>query len=226
MREFRTIETEKYEKIEGTGMVRSTGMITAQEAFDHLKKHLSENGLLPDEYFIPSSLQDMSQELPDFRTAVCHTDWGGSEGIYIDIYLEYSENRERKLFPFATGKTLDDSGDAFLRMSRISAECSLMLNGRGFKVKVSEHNYAVQNEATQEKPSLLSQIQSAEARTEAPAATYDLSLTKQEFDIAAKAIMMSKAQLPSLGGFFSEEVYKGLKDKLAAAATQAMSVER
>ena len=141
MRNIKTIETDRYEPMEDNIHVKHVGMITAQEAFDQLKQHLTAVDLLPDEYFIPSSSQNMEQELPNFSSAICHTDWGGSEGIYIDIGLAYFENRERKFFPLATGKTLDDSGDAFVRMSRIAAECSILLNGRGSIVKVSEPFY-------------------------------------------------------------------------------------
>lgn len=140
MRELKTIESEIYEKAEDGIHIRRVGMIKAQEAFDILENHLKEANLLPDEYF-SLYFNAADKELPEFNTAVCHTDWGGSEGIYIDIDLVYRENNEIKMFHFATGKTLDSSGDAFIKMSRIAAECSMMLNGRGSIVRVSENNY-------------------------------------------------------------------------------------
>lgn len=142
MFEIKTIECEKYEKVEGSkNLVKCVGMITGQEAFDQLRDHLERFGMLPDEYFMQSHEPEMQRQLPDFNTAICQVDWGGSEGIYLDISLLYYENRERKFMNFATGKTLDESGDAFLKMSRIAAECSMMLNGRGSIVKVSENAY-------------------------------------------------------------------------------------
>lgn len=140
MREIKTIESERYEKMDDGVHLKYIGMVKAQEAFDTLKKHLEKEGMLPDEYF-SLNFQVEGKELPDFCTAVCHTDWGGSEGIYIDIDLIYFENNEQKTFHFATGKTLESSGDAFLKMSRIAAECSMMLNGRGSILRVSEKNY-------------------------------------------------------------------------------------
>lgn len=167
MFEIKTIESDKYEPVEGTNCVKHVGMITGQEAFDQLYEHLERVGLLPDEYFSPAALSDLSGDLPNFSEAICHTNWGGSEGIYIDIFLRYREDGSWKQFPFATGKTLDASGDAFLKMSRIAAECSMMLNGRGCKVRVSENAYE-NNPLTQEvKPSLTQQIQSANTRASA-----------------------------------------------------------
>lgn len=71
-------------------------------------------------------------QLPDFNFARCVPNFGGSEGIYLDIDLIYcDEDGEQKSLRFATGKTLQEGVDAFFWMSRIAAECSLMLNGRG-----------------------------------------------------------------------------------------------
>lgn len=148
MIELKTIESDKYEPVGDRGHVRHVGMITVQDAFDRLSEHLTKVGLMPDEYFTAPFGINMSAELPDFDYAVCHTNWGGSEGIYIDISLTYYENREKKSFPFATGKTLESNGDAFLKMSRIAAECSMMLNGRGSIVRLSEHAYDLPGKET------------------------------------------------------------------------------
>ena len=164
MREIKTIASDRYEKMEN-GLLKHVGMITGKEAFNQLKKHLEEVGLLPDEYFIPTYFQkNMDEELPAFRSAICHTDWGGNEGIYVDIELMYIENRNRKFHHFATGKTLDESGEAFLRMSRIAAECSIMLNGRGEIVRVPESSYENSSTLDAVKTPLSVQLESAAAR--------------------------------------------------------------
>lgn len=139
IREIHTLKTEIYEPA-GDGIhLKLVGMMKAEDAFKALKKHLESVGLLPDEYF-SQGLFDKKQELPEYYEAVCNTNWGGSEGIYIDISLMYRENdrEELKFFKLATGKTLGQSGDDFLLMSRIAAECSMMLNGFGTVVKVTE----------------------------------------------------------------------------------------
>ena len=161
MRTIKTIESDRYEDMDDNIHVKHVGMITYKDAFDQLHDHLKEVNLLPDEYFVPSISNQPDEELPDFRTAICHTDWGGSEGIYIDIMLLHYENWEPKLYSFATGKTLSSDGEAFMQMSRIAAECSMMLNGRGFLVKVPDHYYETDKALAQDKPSLSSQIQTA-----------------------------------------------------------------
>lgn len=141
MLEIKTIESEKYERIEGTNRMRFVGMITAEEAFDQLYTHLEKMNLLPDEYF-GMEFTSRGKVLPKFRDALCYANWGGSEGVYVDVFLSYDDvDNKRKLFHLATGKTLAEGGDAYLKMSRIATECSMMLNGRGSVVKVSEYNY-------------------------------------------------------------------------------------
>lgn len=184
MIELKTIESERYEKMEDQIHVKQVGMIQAKEAFQQLKDHLEKVGLLPDEYFIPSFRCNPEEELPDFNTAICHTDWGSNEGIYLDIALQYTEDHEPKLLSFATGKTLDSSGEAFLRMSRIAAECSMMLNGRGFIVKVPERFY--------ENVSALEQ-------------DFSLSTPSQAADIANEP-----NHLPSTGSLSSEDIEQDL----------------
>lgn len=133
MRELKTLEVDRWEPSEKKGMLKHVGMISPQEAFDVLDEHLKKSGMLPDEYFSPNSWAWKGvNELPDYVQASCTVNWGGNEGIYLDISLLYrDEQQQLQRFNFATGKTLGTSGDDFLRMSRIAAECSMMLNGRG-----------------------------------------------------------------------------------------------
>lgn len=140
MREIKTIDVDRYEPSDKPGMVKHVGMISPREAFDVLGKHLESEGLMPDEYFnLITYKGNEVKELPDYLCADCNVNWGGNEGIYLDISLLYSdENRQLQRFAFATGKTLGRTGDDFLRMSRIAAECSMMLNGRGDIVRFYE----------------------------------------------------------------------------------------
>ncbi len=141
MREIHTIDPGRYEEGSRKGLVRQVGMIGAQELFDKLKAHLEQVDMMPDEYFLPGShyWNGKNPELPEYSQAVCHTNWGGNEGIYIDIDLQYLDDEHKlKSFHLATGKTLGSSGDDFLHMSRIAAECSMLLNGWGSIVKVNE----------------------------------------------------------------------------------------
>lgn len=150
MRELRTLEVDRWEPSEKKGMVKHVGMVSPQQAFDALKKHLEEIGLMPDEYFLSDeySWKDI-KELPNYIRASCDVNWGGSEGIYLDVVLLYrDENKHLQHFNLATGKTLGESGDDFLRMSRIAAECSMMLNGRGGLVRFQEEDKYIINATT------------------------------------------------------------------------------
>lgn len=145
MREIKTIEVDRWEPSEKKGMVKHVGMISPQEAFDVLETHLKSVGLLPDEYFLSGArLWGDLHELPDYFRADCSVNWGGSEGIYLDIDLRYYDEEQNLCFlHLATGKTLGETGDDFLRMSRIAAECSMLLNGRGEIVRFYEEEKGV-----------------------------------------------------------------------------------
>lgn len=140
MRELHTIEVDKWVPGDRPGTVKHAGMISPQEVFDALKKHLTEVGLIPDEYFHSNEYEWKGvKELPDYIRASCDVNWGGSEGIYLDIDLLYrDENEQLQRFHLATGKTLGRTGDDYLQMSRIAAECSLMLNSRGAVVRFND----------------------------------------------------------------------------------------
>jgi len=58
---------------------------------------------------------------------VCHTNFAKVKGINLDVFFRTGHGDVR----LATGYTAKDSADDFFRMSRIAAECSLMLNGNG-----------------------------------------------------------------------------------------------
>lgn len=168
MRELKTLEVDKWVPSEKPGMVKHAGMVSPQEAFTALKDHLEKAGLLPDEYFIEGRWQyEDSLQLPDYRQANCSVNWGGSEGIYLDISLVCRDGNAIKYFDFATGKTLGQSGDDFLRMSRIAAECSMMLNGRGDIVRFYEEEKVWSASASVVDSSLESKIQVAEKLGEA-----------------------------------------------------------
>lgn len=129
---IRSFELDRWSGPDGEGRVRHIGMADGKETFDKLREHLEQKGMLPDDYFLMGeSWTRGGRELPDFDHALCIPDYGSSEGIYLDISLIYHKDGQQKSIHFATGKTLEESADAFIRMARAAAECSLMLNGRG-----------------------------------------------------------------------------------------------
>ena len=134
MAKIRTFEVDRWSEPDEKHRVKHIGMADARETFDKLKTHLETNGLLPDEYFsFSGKYEGLTGELPEFDDALCIPNFGGSEGIYLDISLACRDREGKRYFqPFATGKTLGETADDYFRMFRIAAECSLMLNGRGF----------------------------------------------------------------------------------------------
>lgn len=184
MREIKTIEVDRWEPSEKKGMVKHAGMISPQEAFDALDKHLKEADLMPDEYFNSNTWcwKDV-KELPNYVCADCNVNWGGNEGIYLDISLLYRDERQQlQRFNFATGKTLGRTGDDFLRMSRIAAECSMMLNGRGDLVRFYEEPENIQ--LTAREKSLV--VKALDVMGDKAADTMGYSSGEEYWDLKAK----------------------------------------
>ena len=59
----------------------------------------------------------------------CRTDYGGSEGIYLDMFLEWYEDSQRRTEHFMTGKMLGESGADMDRMSLISSAITKAFRG-------------------------------------------------------------------------------------------------
>ena len=91
------------------GRVQEVGMRTAQEVFEELRHRLESTGYLPDEYFLMDSEWNDGKKIPKDADIFCATDYGGSEGIYLDVYLKWYENDKSITKSFATGKTLGES---------------------------------------------------------------------------------------------------------------------
>lgn len=140
MATIKSFEVDRWSEKDGKGRVKHIGMRKMGEVFEMLKEHLLSKGMLPDEYFLISQNDwNEDRELPDYDYAICVPNYGGSEGIYLDISMVYDdEQKQRQHMRFATGKTLEESADAFLKMAKIAAECSLMLNGRGSRYVKSD----------------------------------------------------------------------------------------
>ena len=134
MAKIQTFELDRWSEPDENHRVKHIGMADAKKTFDKLKTHLEMKGLLPDEYFsFSGKYEGLTGELPEFEEALCIPNFGSSEGIYLDISLACRDSDGKRYFQsFATGKTLGETADDYFRMFRIAAECSLMLNGRGF----------------------------------------------------------------------------------------------
>jgi len=104
---------------------------TAEEVFKELKYRLDTIGYLPDEYILMDLEWSNGRMIPDGADIFCTTDYGGSEGIYLDCYLKWHENRTPITKRFFTGKTLGDTGSDMDRMFLISSAITKAFHGDG-----------------------------------------------------------------------------------------------
>lgn len=107
------------------------GQPTAQEVFEELKYRLEGIGYLPDEYFLLDSHWEDGREIPRDADIFCTTDYGSSEGVYLDVYLKwYDENQKKSITKsFITGKTLGENGSDLDRMFLISSAITKTFHG-------------------------------------------------------------------------------------------------
>lgn len=128
---MKTIETKIYAPVEGKpGLVREIGKRKAVEVFQDLEQALRDLYLYPAEYFLLSStFSDPDTDFPEILGIQCYAQWGGSEGIYLEVDLAATIDGEYKQINFATGKTLDDDSFAFDKMQYTAGVIYKLLMG-------------------------------------------------------------------------------------------------
>lgn len=99
--------------------------------FEELKHRLEGMGYLPDEYFLMDSEWENGRTIPKGADVFCTTDYGGSEGVYLNVYLKwYDENQKKSITKnFITGKTLGENGNDLDRMFLISSAITKAFHG-------------------------------------------------------------------------------------------------
>lgn len=120
------------------GRVVYDGQRTGLEVFDELEYRLKAQGLLPDEYFIIDADWEDGREIPRDADVFVTTDYGGSEGVYLDVYLKWREGGKPVTKSFATGKTLGESGADLDRMHLISSAIIKAFHGEGHSLSMRE----------------------------------------------------------------------------------------
>lgn len=119
------VETDIWEPGEKPHMLRYVGQRKALDVFQDLKSYLEQRDMLPDEYFLPSHSFDKNSLFPKDVEIIAFSDFGGSEGIYLDVDLFCEAGRVH----FATGKTLDETKEALDRMYLICSAIILAFHG-------------------------------------------------------------------------------------------------
>ena len=96
--------------------------MTTEELFEKIKGILKEKGKLPDilDYGIATS-RPVPIRIYEFELKN-NLDYGGSEGIYLDLEIEYFEDGEWHKDGIGTFKTLGESREAMHAMARLLAD--------------------------------------------------------------------------------------------------------
>ena len=127
---MKQIEFERWEPdAENPHRLKYAGQRTAEEVFHELEARLDSVGYLPDEYLLLDIHWQNGREMPRDANFFCKTDYGGSEGIYLDVFLEWYEDSQHKTEHFMTGKTLGESGADLDRMFLISSAITKAFRG-------------------------------------------------------------------------------------------------
>ena len=153
------IETEVWKKNpDRPGTVIFDSQRAAQDIFNELKAHLKTDGRLPDEYFLFDDRTWRDGALfPRDADIISSVNYGGNEGIYLDITLRYqkevpeynkaTDTVEKKTHTvtehFATGKTLGDTIDDLDRMNLVAASVTAAFYGS--KREVLERYAQIEN---------------------------------------------------------------------------------
>ena len=123
----------------------------AQDIFNELEAHLKTEGRMPDEYFLFDAHGNWKDGalFPRDAQVLCSVNYGGSEGIYLDISVQYEKevyeySRENGVLgwhkrtviePFATGKTLGETIDDLDKMNLVASSVTAAFYGMEAEVK-------------------------------------------------------------------------------------------
>ena len=111
------IETQIWEDVpDKKGYVRYVGQRKMQEVFAELEAYLKKENIYPDEYLLLSD--DSPDALFPKGDIRCYAQWGGSEGIYLELEVltEPTKDTPAKWVNVASGKTLSQTSEAYDRM--------------------------------------------------------------------------------------------------------------
>ena len=127
-----TIEFDRWRpSVDDPRKLEYVGQRTAAEVFGELKHRLEGMGYLPDEYFLMRDEWGNGREIPQEADLFCTVDYGASEGVYVDVYLKWYDEKQSKSITesFITGKTLGANGNDLDRMFLIASAITKAVHG-------------------------------------------------------------------------------------------------
>jgi len=116
---------------ENPSHLRYVGQPVGEEVFAELKQRLEATGLMPDEYFVIGREWENGRQIPKGADVFVTTDYGESEGIYLDGYLKWYEDGGPVTKSFFTGKTIGETGYDLDRIFLISSAITKAFHGEG-----------------------------------------------------------------------------------------------
>ena len=129
---MKTIELEIWEpNPEDPRYMRYAGQPVAEEVFAELGQRLEGMGMMPDEYFLMDREWENGREIPRGADIFVTTDYGESEGVYLDGYLKWYEDGKPVTKSFFTGKTIGETGYDLDRIFLISSAITKAFHGEG-----------------------------------------------------------------------------------------------
>ena len=144
------IETEIWKKNpDKPGTLIFDSQRKARDIFMELKEHLKADGRLPDEYFLIGHDWEKGALFPKNADIFCTVNYGGSEGVYVDVYLRYKKEvseyieeanivvKKRRMVTenFATGKTLGESLTDLDKMNLVASSISAAFYGDSAEIR-------------------------------------------------------------------------------------------
>ncbi len=110
--------------------------MTTSEFFDKLCGILKAGGMMPDilDYGLAEQ-KGVPMRTSEFSLKSC-LDYGGSEGIYLDLWIEYEEEGSRTRVRLGTFKTLEDDRSAMRTMAALLAD--IIVEGYAYVRKNSD----------------------------------------------------------------------------------------
>ena len=157
--------------------LRYVGQPVAEDVFRELEANLKKSGFLPDEYFLMSMDWENGKKIPKGAEIFCTADYGGSEGVYVDVYLKWYEKDRSIIRNFATGKTLGETGYDMDRMFLVGSAITKAFHG---ETRRSGPSGTVLCLSVEEKNALAEMLSAQEPRPELKGVMEKLGVSMQQ----------------------------------------------